>query len=131
MRAAIVPAIGERWELRDIEVPKPGPDEVLIKIAASGLCYTDVHFTNGPFLRDELPAIFGHEPVGTIVGVGEAVKTRKVGDRVGTTTLQRTCERCEWCLAGREVSCPNPKLLLLISLGDTQNTWLRLPRRRR
>ncbi len=113
MRAAVVPGIGARWELRELEIPKPGPDEVLIKIAASGLCYTDVHFSSGPFLGDHFPSIFGHEPVGTIVAVGDAVTTRKVGDRVGTTTVQRTCERCEWCLAGREISCPNQTLLFV------------------
>lgn len=113
MRAAVVVGAGRPWELRDFAVPTPGPDEVLIQIAASGLCYTDVHFTNLRRPSDNVPVIFGHEPVGTVVAVGKAVTTRNVGDRVGTTTTQRTCGRCEWCLSGHEISCTNPTYLFV------------------
>jgi D-arabinose 1-dehydrogenase-like Zn-dependent alcohol dehydrogenase len=53
MRAAIVPSVNSKWELREVPTPEPGPGQVLIKIHASGLCYTDVHQTRG-----ELPARF-------------------------------------------------------------------------
>ncbi len=112
MSAAVVVGTGKPWEIREVPVPAPGPDEVLIKIAASGLCHTDVHFTNvAP--GDNFPMIFGHEPVGTVAAIGEAVTTRRIGDRVGTTTTQRTCGRCEWCLSAREISCPNPTNLFV------------------
>jgi len=117
MRAATVVGPNRPWEVTDVARPRPGADEVLIKIAASGLCHTDVHFTNSGTVELRDPTIFGHEPVGTVVAVGEAVTTRTVGDRVGTTTLQRSCGRCEWCLAGREISCPDPTYLFVHRSG--------------
>ena len=106
MHAAVVPAVRARWELKDVPVGDPGPNEVLIKIRASGLCYTDVHQTNGD-LPGPFPRILGHEPVGDIVAVGTAVTTRRVGDRVGVPWVQATCGRCEWCLRGRTMFCAN------------------------
>lgn len=79
---------------------------MLIKIRASGLCYTDVHQTNGD-LPGEFPRILGHEPVGEIVAVGPGVRTRHVGDRVGVPWMQASCGRCEWCLRGRPMFCAN------------------------
>jgi len=105
MRAAIVPAANARWELRDVPKPEPGPNQVLIRIHASGICYTDVHQAHG-HLPGEFPRILGHEPVGEIVAIGPGVTTRKVGDRVGVPWVQTTCGRCEWCLRGRLMFCP-------------------------
>jgi alcohol dehydrogenase len=104
MHAAVVPAVHARWELKDVPVSDPGPGEVLIKIHASGLCYTDVHQTNGD-LPGPFPRVLGHEPVGEIVAVGPGVTTRRVGDRVGVPWLQASCGRCEWCLRGRALFC--------------------------
>jgi alcohol dehydrogenase len=106
MHAAVVPAVRARWELKDVPVSDPGPNQVLIKIRASGLCYTDVHQTNGD-LPGPFPRILGHEPVGEIVAVGPGVTTRRVGDRVGVPWVQSTCGRCEWCLRGRSMFCAN------------------------
>jgi alcohol dehydrogenase len=78
----------------------------LIEIHASGMCFTDVHQSNGE-LPGEFPRILGHEPVGKIVAVGEGVRTRRVGDRVGVPWLQASCGRCEWCLRGRPMFCPD------------------------
>jgi D-arabinose 1-dehydrogenase-like Zn-dependent alcohol dehydrogenase len=77
----------------------------LIKIHASGLCYTDVHLTKGELPFAHFPCIAGHEPVGEIVEVGESIYTRKVGDRVGVPALQTSCGRCEWCLRGKAIFC--------------------------
>jgi alcohol dehydrogenase len=106
MHAAVVPAVRARWELKDVPVSDPGPNQVLIKIHASGLCYTDVHQTNGD-LPGPFPRILGHEPVGEIVAIGSGVTTRNVGDRVGVPWVQSTCGRCEWCLRGRTMFCAN------------------------
>jgi len=104
MRAAVVPAIRSRWELRDIPRPDPGPNQVLIKVHASGMCFTDVHQTNGD-LPGPFPRVLGHEPVGEIVAVGPGVGTRRIGDRVGVPWVQSSCGRCEWCLRGRPMFC--------------------------
>jgi D-arabinose 1-dehydrogenase-like Zn-dependent alcohol dehydrogenase len=104
MRAAVVPGAGARWEVREVPTPEPGPTQVLIRIRASGLCYTDVHVARGA-LGGSFPRIIGHEPVGEIVAVGSAVRTRKEGDRVGVPWVQASCGRCEWCLRGKPMFC--------------------------
>lgn len=105
MKAAVVPAKGAKWELKEVEDPKPGVNQVLIRIHASGLCYTDVHQTKGE-IPGSFPVILGHEPVGEIVAIGEGVTKRKVGDRVGVPWVQHACGRCEWCMRERNAFCP-------------------------
>jgi len=106
MKAAVCDNINSEWQIKDIEKPTVGPNDVLIKIHASGLCYTDVHLTQGDFgNKDKFPCVFGHEPVGEVVQVGQAVKCRKIGDRVGVAWIQDSCGRCQWCLRGKEFFC--------------------------
>lgn len=104
MKAAVAPAPEKSWELREVPTPQPGPGQVLIRIRASGICYTDVHQTRGQ-IPGEFPRILGHEPVGEIVAVGPGVTTRKAGDRVGVPWLQASCGRCEWCQRGKPLFC--------------------------
>ena len=108
MKAAIVPSANSKWEVKEINMPEPGENQVLIKIRASGMCYTDVHQTRGESPGD-FPRTLGHEPVGEIVAVGPGVTTRKTGDRVGVPWVQHTCGRCESSRAHR-------------SAADTPNT---------
>ena len=105
MQAAVVPAVSSAWQVKDVPQPQPGPNQVLVKMHASGICYTDVHQTLG-HLPGPFPRILGHEPVGEIVAVAPDVTTRKAGDRVGTAWIQSTCGRCEWCQRGRRMFCP-------------------------
>jgi alcohol dehydrogenase len=105
MKAAVVPAANSSWQIKDVPQPQPGSNEVLVKMHASGICYTDVHLTQGHF-PGPFPRILGHEPVGEILAVAPDVTTRKVGDRVGTAWIQSTCGRCEWCQRGRKMFCP-------------------------
>jgi dehydrogenase len=104
MKAAVVPKIDSKWEVKEIPAPEPGPNQVLIRIHASGLCFTDVHQTRGE-IPGAFPRTLGHEPAGEIVGVGTGVRTRPVGDRVGVPWVQATCGRCEWCLRGKPLFC--------------------------
>jgi alcohol dehydrogenase len=78
----------------------------VIKIHASGLCYTDVHITHG-IIPTQFPRVLGHEPVGEIVEVGAGVTSRRAGDRVGVGWHQKGCGRCEWCLRGKKELCQN------------------------
>ena len=105
MKAAVVPAKSSSWQIQDVPQPQPGPGQVLVKMQASGICYTDVHQTLG-HLPGAFPRILGHEPVGEIVAVAPDVTTRKIGDRVGSAWIQSTCGRCEWCQRGRKMFCP-------------------------
>ena len=104
MKAAVVPAVNANWEVKEVPTPKPEANQVLIKIHASGLCYTDVHITRGEF-PVQFPRTLGHEPVGEIVELGPGVRTRRVGDRVGVPWIQASCGRCEWCQRGRPMFC--------------------------
>ena len=106
MKAAIVTSADSPWTVQDVAAPEPGSDQVVIKIHASGLCYTDVHQALGHFGMP-YPMRLGHEPVGEIVSVGPGVTSRKVGDRVGVPWIQTSCKRCEWCLRGLPQNCPN------------------------
>jgi alcohol dehydrogenase len=106
MLAAVVPSVNEKWVVKEVTTPKPGVNQVLIKIHVSGICYTDVHATHGA-LGVKFPYTIGHEPAGEIVELGEGVITRKVGDKVGVPWLQSTCGRCEWCQRGKSFFCPN------------------------
>jgi len=106
MLSSVIPSVNAKWEIKEVRTPQPGTNQVLIKIHASGICYTDVHVTKGAFGL-KFPYTIGHEPAGEIVALGEGVTTRKVGDRVGVPWVQSTCGRCEWCQRGKLFFCPN------------------------
>ena len=106
MLCSVIPSIDAKWEVKEVPTPQVSTNQVLIKIHASGICYTDVHATKGG-LGVKFPFTIGHEPAGEIVDLGEGVTTRKVGDRVGVPFLQSTCGRCEWCQRGKLFFCPN------------------------
>ncbi len=106
MKAAVTPSVNGKWEVREVPRPSPGQNEVLMRITASGLCFTDVHITHGA-IPTQFPRTLGHEPVGEIVEVGAGVTRRKVGDRVGVPWVQDSCGRCEWCLRGTKQFCQN------------------------
>lgn len=108
MRAAVVTVIDGPWEVKEVPQPEPGTNQVLVKMHASGICYTDVHQTLGHIPR-AFPRILGHEPVGEVVAVAPDVSSRKVGDRVGVPWIQSTCGRCEWCQRGRKMFCAGQK----------------------
>src|ERR1700676_1804435 len=108
MRAAVVTAVNGPWEVQNVPEPKPGPNQVLVKMHASGVCYTDVHETLG-HLPGAFPRILGHEPVGEIVSVGPGVRTRNVGDRVGVAWVQATCGHANGACAGANIFAPTSK----------------------
>ena len=121
MKAAVVPAVSGSWQIKDVPQPQPGPGQVLVKMHASGICYTDVHQTLG-HLSGQFPRILGHEPVGEIIGLAPDVTTRRVGDRVGSAWIQSTCGRCEWCQRGRRMFCPYLKGTGLMRKAVTPST---------
>jgi propanol-preferring alcohol dehydrogenase len=92
------------------EVPIALPGEVLVKVAACGVCRTDLHIVDGELTPGELPVVPGHEVVGTVEAVGDGVTGLAVGDRVGIPWLGYTCGECDACRAGRENLCPSARL---------------------
>jgi propanol-preferring alcohol dehydrogenase len=108
MQAAVVEAFGKPLVLREVEVPVPGPGQILVKTEACGVCHTDLHAAGGDWpLKPSLPFIPGHEGIGTIVAAGAGVTYVKEGDRVGVPWLYSACGHCEYCLSAWETVCPS------------------------
>ncbi|TBW11705.1 alcohol dehydrogenase AdhP [Azotobacter chroococcum subsp. isscasi] len=106
MKAAVVVEFGKPLEIREVPVPTPGPGQLLVKIAACGVCHTDLHAAEGDWpVKPSPPFIPGHEGVGQVVAVGAGVSHIKEGDRVGIPWLHSACGHCEHCLGGWETLC--------------------------
>lgn len=88
-------------------VPTPGPDEVLVRVLACGVCRTDLHVLDQELERHLTHVTPGHQIVGTVAGLGDRVKRLREGDTVGIAWLRRTCGVCPWCRSGRENLCPD------------------------
>lgn len=90
--------------LEDVSDPTPGPDELLVRVRACGICRTDLHVVEGDLPPVRLPVVPGHQVVGIVESAPPDARAR-VGDRVGIAWLRRTCGRCEYCTSGRENLC--------------------------
>lgn len=89
----------------ELPVPVPADNEVLVKVSVCGLCHTDLDEIEGRLPPPVLPAILGHQVVGTVVARGSAVTRHHEGDRVGITWLHSACGQCAFCREGRENLC--------------------------
>lgn len=104
MRAAVIVRPGE-VEIRDVPDPEPGPGEVVVAVAAVGICGTDLHIFEGEY-APHLPLVPGHEFSGRVVAVGRDVTTLRVGDAV-TADPNLPCWDCRFCRSGRVNLCEN------------------------
>ena len=89
----------------DLPAPEPGPEQILVRVAACGVCRTDLHVVDGDLPAPKLPVVPGHEIVGRIVAVGSAVSGRMPGERVGIPWLGYSCGACRYCARGQENLC--------------------------
>ncbi|PLZ95028.1 alcohol dehydrogenase [Fischerella thermalis CCMEE 5198] len=105
MRAMLLEAPRQPLRLVNLPVPKPHPEQVLIRIHACAVCRTDLHIVDGELTHPKLPLIPGHQIVGIVEALGERVEKFHVGDRVGVPWLGYTCDRCRYCVSGRENLC--------------------------
>jgi len=106
MKAAVVHSFTEPITIEDVPKPTPGPDDVVVKVEASGLCHTDIHAAHGDWpVKPKLPFIPGHEGVGIVESAGRNVKHIKEGDRVAMPWLGYACSTCEYCTSGWETLC--------------------------
>jgi alcohol dehydrogenase, propanol-preferring len=108
MRAMVLQTPGQPLELSEIPIPKPGPDQILIKIHSCGVCRTDLHIMDGELPNPKLPLILGHEIVGRVAQIGENVKSFHIDERIGTPWLGYTCGQCFFCRTDRENLCDRP-----------------------
>jgi S-(hydroxymethyl)glutathione dehydrogenase/alcohol dehydrogenase len=105
VRAAVLPAVGAPLELAGIELPEPGPGQVRVRLAAAGVCHSDLSLSNGT-LRQPVPAVLGHEGAGTVTSVGEGVTSAAPGDRV-VLNWAPSCGECRFCGLGEPWLCVN------------------------
>jgi alcohol dehydrogenase, propanol-preferring len=106
MKAAVVREFGKPLAIEEVEVPRPGAGQVLVKIQACGVCHTDLHAAEGDWpIKPNPPFIPGHEGVGQVAAVGSGVRHVKEGDRIGVPWLHTACGHCEHCLGGWETLC--------------------------
>ncbi len=105
MKAMVLRQAGGPVRLEDVPVPKIGPNDVLLRVRATGVGLTVVIMTAVPGRVTAFPRIPGHEVAGEVVEVGSEVATAKVGDRVACH-FYLTCKVCPYCRSGRETLCP-------------------------
>ena len=103
MRAAVVRAHSGPFIVEDLRDPEPAAGEILVRVAACGVCHTDLHVHDGS-VTFPMPCVLGHEVSGTVVGIGDDVEDLRPGDRVSAGFIM-PCGVCASCRAGREELC--------------------------
>lgn len=98
--------MGDRpLELIDVPDPEPGPGEILVRVRACAVCRTDLQLAEGDLPPRRLPVVPGHQAVGEVVAVGPGVAGWRAGEMAGVAWLGAACERCRFCVSGRENLC--------------------------
>ena len=104
MKAAVLHAIGEPLRIEEVALPRPGPGQVLVKVAAAGVCHSDLHQRDGTVPPHRLPLIMGHENAGWVAGLGQGAEGVAEGDPV-VVYGGWGCGQCRFCLGGQEQLC--------------------------
>ncbi len=125
MRAIVFEAPG-KLALRELPDPTPGPKEVVVEVAAVGICGTDTHVFDGEFEGTIFPLVPGHEASGVAVAIGAEVANIAVGDRVAVNP-STTCGECEFCLSGKSNLCRNWNGLGVVASDGASAQYLNAP----
>ncbi len=102
-RAVVLSAVGTPMTVTDIVLPEPGPGQVRVRLAAAGVCHSDLSLANG-MLTQPVPAVLGHEGAGTVVSVGDGVTHVSAGDRV-VLNWSPSCGTCDFCALDEPYLC--------------------------
>jgi S-(hydroxymethyl)glutathione dehydrogenase/alcohol dehydrogenase len=131
MKAAVLREVGKPLVIENVQINKPGPNEVLIRTVSAGVCHSDLHFIEGSYPA-QVPVVLGHESAGIVEQVGSEVRTVAPGDHV-ITCLSAYCGHCEHCLTGHMSRCQSPETKRqageeprLSKDGGTMNQFLNL-----
>ncbi|KAJ5894271.1 hypothetical protein N7495_005962 [Penicillium taxi] len=109
--AQVAESVGAPLQFKQIPVPKPGPDQILVKIRYSGVCHTDLHAWKGHWpLPVKFPLVGGHEGAGVVVAKGSLVTGFDIGDHAGLKWINSSCSECEHCRQADEPLCPNAQM---------------------
>ncbi|MGB5296202.1 MAG: zinc-dependent alcohol dehydrogenase family protein [Thermoanaerobaculia bacterium] len=105
MRAMVFERVGDPLRLVELQMPHCSPGQVLVRVAACGVCRTDLHVVDGDLDEPKLPLVLGHEIVGTVARLGPDVDSLKMGQRIGIPWLGWTCGECDYCDGSQENLC--------------------------
>src|SRR4051794_5656974 len=105
MRSAVLSAPGKPLEIVEREVPEPGPGEILVKVTACGMCYSEVNHLRAHSPFGTFPAVPGHEISGVVAALGEGVGWPEVGTPVGAGWIHGSCGHCDQCVRGDQILC--------------------------
>jgi propanol-preferring alcohol dehydrogenase len=108
MRAMVLDKPGTPLVMRERAMPQPAAGEILVEVAACGVCRTDLHVVDGELSEPKLPIVPGHEIVGQVAQLGAGVAGFRIGQRVGVPWLGHTCGACPYCRDGHENLCDRP-----------------------
>ncbi|MFI0444321.1 alcohol dehydrogenase catalytic domain-containing protein [Actinomadura sp. 6N118] len=109
MHSAVLNAPHKPLELVERDVPEPGPGEILVKVTACGMCYSEVNQFHGHYPFGHFPVVPGHEISGVVAALGQGVGWPDVGTPVGAQFLYTSCGRCDYCVRGDQMLCAGPK----------------------
>ena len=109
MHAMVLKQVGGPLEWTELPDRQPGAGEIRVRIAACGVCRTDLHVLDGELPGQRLPIVPGHEIVGRVDALGEGVAGLRIGERVGVPWLGHTCGLCRYCLGAQENLCDHPQ----------------------
>jgi propanol-preferring alcohol dehydrogenase len=109
MQAMLLERPGGPLKQVELQVLEPGPGQILIKVAACGVCRTDLHILDGELHHPKLPLVLGHEIVGHVAALGPGVEGFAIGMRVGVPWLGSTDGTCRYCLSEQENLCDHPR----------------------
>ncbi len=113
MRAMVLerpgPAASRPLVARQLDDPRPGPGQVVLRVLSCGVCRTDLHTVEGDLALPRLPLVPGHQIVGVVEEAAPELGPDMVGRRVGVAWLADACGGCEWCRSGRENLCPSAR----------------------
>ncbi len=117
MRAAVAIAANQPLSITELEVPEPGEGEVLVKLTACGVCFTDLGLLQGHYPFARFPVVPGHEITGTVAALGPGVSWPQVGTPVGGQFLYDSCGQCDYCVRGEQILCARKRITGIVADG--------------
>jgi alcohol dehydrogenase, propanol-preferring len=109
MKAMLFEGVGQPLRLAQIPTPQPASGQVLLRVAACGVCHTDLHIVDGELAQPKLPLVLGHQIAGRVVALGAGVTRFQVGQRLGVPWLGYTDGDCRFCRKDQENLCDNAR----------------------
>ncbi|MFJ2954516.1 alcohol dehydrogenase catalytic domain-containing protein [Streptomyces sp. NPDC087270] len=126
MRAAVATGVHEPLALTTRDVPEPGPGELLVKVTACGICYSDLNLLKGEYPFAAFPVVPGHEISGVVAELGPGVSWPEVGTAVGGQFLHDSDGHCDYCARGEPILCPRKRITgVVVDGGYAEYTVLK------